>query len=388
MTASFLIHLAVADRSLGTRLEGLLRGRGHRVVLSTTADEACRRLSAESPDLIICRFASTSAGTDELCRSLVERLRAVGTRVLLLGTQAEAKDILEGLAAHVFEVHANSCDDELLAQRVEALLDGDRDGEGDAELDRRARVQTGPGRTRCRTEAMEAVGRLAGVVVHDFNNILMVVKGYSDVLESSFDAGDKRRQFIAEIIKATDRASDLCDQLMLVAGRNRGELGPVHLGRTLEELRPQLAQSAGAKVRLRVDCAPDVGTITGEPGLLKQMISGLCLNAFEAMPDGGQLTLGASRLDAGGSDNGLPTDAVVLEVRDTGTGMTQETMAHIFEPYFTTKAEHSGLGLTVACRIVKDFGGSIECSSMPGSGTTVSIHLKNSDTGDDTHART
>ena len=382
-----LVHV-LAGGLLEVRLAALLTARDYQYHISNAVVDARKHLEDAVPDLLIGEVASGTTEILELCRGLRRDPRMQRTRVLLVSMRLDAEELLLGLEAGADDVLAGAYDDQAMAAKIEALLDGGRrrpqaHGEGPAS------VISGRERAASELEKMDAVGRLAGVVAHDFNNMLMVIKGFTDILGLSFEADDKRHQFAAEITKATDQAERMCGTLMQLSGRDLGEITAVDLHRVLDELRPELAQSVAGKVLLRIDCPADIGAVAANPERLKQTITNLCLNSMDAMPGGGELVIEARRFESGAVDNDESSAAAVLvELRDSGTGMSPETLSHVFEPYYTTKTAHKGLGLSIAYETLKGFGGHIECSSVPGSGTTIRLLFKDFEPGEAADART
>jgi PAS domain S-box-containing protein len=219
------------------------------------------------------------------------------------------------------------------------------------------------------SQKMEAVGRLAGGVAHDFNNVLTVISGHVDLLSTSFGAEDPRKEDLRDIRSAAERATTLTRQLLTFS--RSGVIEPVVLdpNEVLTDLEVMLRRIVGEDVTLETDLDPRVGLIRADRGQLEQLIMNLVVNAREAMPSGGRLCL-RTRASTLADDA-----AALLEVADGGEGMDPDTQQRIFEPFFTTKAEGTGLGLATVYGIVQQAGGSMEVSSQPGRGTTFSIRL-------------
>ena len=235
-------------------------------------------------------------------------------------------------------------------------------------------------------EKMEAVGRLAGGVAHDFNNILTAIYGYTDVLHGSLPTHGEARSFVAEIRKAAARAAALTQQLLTFSRRQEHLPRPVDLNRLLRDLLPMLERLIGEDVGIDLDLGEDLWTVHADPARLEQALVNLAVNGRDAMPRGGKLTLRtrnvtvesadgvgprAGHLDAG------PGKYVAVTVSDTGVGMDAQTRSHLFEPFFTTKdvGKGTGLGLATVFGIVKQSGGSITFRSEPGQGTSFTLYL-------------
>jgi signal transduction histidine kinase len=232
-------------------------------------------------------------------------------------------------------------------------------------------------------QKMEAVGRLAGGVAHDFNNLLTVIRGYSELLLGRLGPTDAMRKDMEEIKKAADRASGLTRQLLAFSRRQFIAAKVVDLNALVANMDGMLRRLIGEDiVELCAELDSSTGAIKADPGQVEQVIMNLVVNARDAMPTGGRLTIEtrnvtigkAVHLDAVGV---APGSYVLLVVRDNGHGMDAETQSHLFEPFFTTKekGKGTGLGLTTVYGIVKQSGGSITVESAPGRGTTFRVYF-------------
>ncbi|MGH8056494.1 MAG: two-component system sensor histidine kinase NtrB, partial [Candidatus Entotheonellia bacterium] len=231
-------------------------------------------------------------------------------------------------------------------------------------------------------QKMEALGQMAGNVAHDFNHLLMLIAGYSEVLLESLEADDPRRRDADEIQKAVDQATQLTQQLLAFGRRQTDISDMVDLNATIAQLEPLLQRLMGEQVVLSTRLAPALGHVKVERGQLEQIILNLALNARDAMPKGGELTLETVNFELGARDvrqhAGFPPGHYVrLVVRDTGCGMDAETQSRLFEPFFTTKepGKGTGLGLSIVYAIITQGGGRIDVESAPGQGATFLIDL-------------
>ncbi len=231
-------------------------------------------------------------------------------------------------------------------------------------------------------QKMEAVGRLAGGVAHDFNNLLTVINGYSELLFDSLPPGDPGRALVGEIRGSGQRATDLTRQLLAFSRRQVLQPQVVSLHARLAELSRLLRRLIGEDVELDVVSDPALGLVKIDPGQFEQAIINLVVNARDAMPLGGRLTLEARDVELGTDYAAQHSEVgpglyVRVAVSDTGEGMDEATRAHIFEPFFTTKepGKGTGLGLAMVYGFIKQSNGHVEVYSEAGHGTTFKIYL-------------
>ncbi|MDI7261825.1 MAG: ATP-binding protein, partial [Thermodesulfobacteriota bacterium] len=232
------------------------------------------------------------------------------------------------------------------------------------------------------SQKMEAIGGLAGGIAHDFNNLLTVIKGYAELSCLGLDMDDPLRGNIEEIRKASERASNLTRQLLAFSRRQIFEFKVINLNTLLKDLDKMLHRILGEDIDLVYHLPEDIGKVKTDPGQAEQVILNLVVNAREAMPSGGKLTIETSNVKlseayARTHMEVTPGHYVMLSVSDSGAGMTPEVRERIFEPFFTTKGKGkgTGLGLSTVYGIVKQSGGNINVYSEPGFGTTFKIYL-------------
>ncbi|MBN1568045.1 MAG: PAS domain S-box protein [Acidobacteria bacterium] len=229
---------------------------------------------------------------------------------------------------------------------------------------------------------MEAVGRLAGGVAHDFNNLLTGITGYADLILSGLESDNPYYDDLKEIQKAAQSAVDLARQLLVFSRKKLIEPKIVNLNNLIYRLQRMLTRSIGEDIELKMLPYDQLGSVKVDPGQFEQILINLAINARDAMPDGGRLFITTANIDL---DDPYckthpyvqPGPYVMLEVKDTGQGMSREVKNHLFEPFFTTKPKGrgTGLGLATIYGAVKQSGGSIEVDSEVGEGSTFRIYL-------------
>jgi PAS domain S-box-containing protein len=230
-------------------------------------------------------------------------------------------------------------------------------------------------------QKMEAVGRLAGGIAHDFNNLLTVINGYSDIVLSELRSGDPLREFVEQVRQAGERAAGLTRRLLAFSRKQVIVLDIFDLNSLIGDMEKMLRRLIGEDIDLRVIPGRDLRWIKADSGQVEQLIMNLVVNARDAMPKGGHLTIETANVDLDQSyTNTHPlTKAgkyVLVAVSDTGCGMDKATQSHLFEPFFTTKGEKgTGLGLATVYGIVKQAGGHVEVYSEVGVGTTFKVYL-------------
>ena len=231
-------------------------------------------------------------------------------------------------------------------------------------------------------QKMEAIGRLAGGVAHDFNNLLIPIIGYSELLLEEFHSQKAARKQIKEILKAGHSAKSLVHQLLAFGRKQPLDIKVLQINEVIKDFEGLLQRTIRENVQFRTVLAPDLSCIKGDVGQLEQILINLAINAQDAMPCGGMLTIETAEVDideatAAGYRGTIAGRYVLMAVTDSGHGMTPEIQAQIFEPFFTTKERDkgTGLGLSTVYGIVKQHGGNIWVYSEPDRGTTFKIYL-------------
>jgi PAS domain S-box-containing protein len=231
------------------------------------------------------------------------------------------------------------------------------------------------------SQKLEAVGQLTGGIAHDFNNILTVILGNVELLRLHVPAHQQTEEIINAVIRATLHGRDLTSHLLAFSQRRLLNPQPVDLNGLVADTVRLLRRTLGVTIRVTTEMDNDVGAAFVDPSALEAAVLNLALNARDAMPDGGSLTFRTSRVEVTASpanDEDLkPGSYAVLELEDTGHGMTAEVIARAFEPFFTTKADSqgTGLGLSMVYGFAKQSGGGVTIDSQPGRGTTIKVLL-------------
>ncbi|RME99046.1 MAG: PAS domain S-box protein [Chloroflexi bacterium] len=231
-------------------------------------------------------------------------------------------------------------------------------------------------------QKMEAIGRLTGGIAHDFNNLLTAINGFAELAQMQTPENDPRHALIGNVVRSGQRAANLVGQLMAFSRKQIIEPEKLDLNEVVTELDKMLRRIIGENIELATVLEPNLGIIKADRGQLGQVLVNLVVNARDAMPNGGKLTIETHNVEL--DNTALATHVaaqagpyVLLTVTDTGTGMTGDVLQHIFEPFFTTKemGQGTGLGLATVYGIIKQNQGNIRVYSEPGLGTTFRIYL-------------
>ncbi len=235
-------------------------------------------------------------------------------------------------------------------------------------------------------QKFEAIGQLAGGIAHDFNNVIGAILGWGEIGLEQVPAESPLRNHFRKICEQAQRAAGLTRQLLAFARRQVLEPRNINLNYTITDLLTMLGRVIGSEIELKTVSAPDLGAVRADPSQIEQVLMNLCLNARDAMPHGGRLTIETRNVEVGEDYTRLysyvrPGPYVQLSVSDTGIGMDAATREHIFEPFFTTKepGKGTGLGLATVYGVVKQHGGFVHVYSEPGRGSTFHVYLPVSD---------
>jgi signal transduction histidine kinase len=237
---------------------------------------------------------------------------------------------------------------------------------------------------------MEAIGRLAEGVAHDFNNILTAICSYNDLLAAELEGNRRLLEYTCEVQKAAERASSLTRQLLAFGRRHSTKPKLLDLNETIAEIEQMLVRLIGDRVEIITHLATGLRPVSIDPAQMDQVLMNLAVNARDAMPEGGRLTIETANIELINTYRGRyvgvePGSYVMLSISDTGTGMDPETKSRVFEPFFTTKESEkgTGLGLPIVYGIVKQNGGEILVYSEPGKGTTMKLYFPAATLGED-----
>ncbi|MBN2526935.1 MAG: response regulator [Deltaproteobacteria bacterium] len=233
------------------------------------------------------------------------------------------------------------------------------------------------------SQKMEAIGRLAGGVAHDFNNLLGAILGYSDVMLLDVKEGDPLREDVLEISRAAKRAAELTRQLLVFSRKQVMQPQVFSINGVVDGAKRMLGRLIGEDIHLETQLDPELKTTKADPVQMEQVIMNLVVNARDAMPSGGKLSIRTANASipienaVRDFQNSISGECIVLEVEDTGSGMDEEVLSHIFEPFFTTKEQGkgTGLGLSTVFGIVKQSEGVITVDSIPNRGTVFRVYL-------------
>ena len=286
------------------------------------------------------------------------------------------------LAGERFTVVREIGDPERLRNEVEVtyspVLDENGEVVGASQVVRNITERRRREATEAETRRLESIGRLAGGVAHDFNNLMTAVLGYSELLNTSLDVGDPRRADVAEIQRAAGRAAELTQQLLAFARRREVRPRLVDAAALLDGMNRLILSLVGPNVRVEFAVAATLPAVLADPTQFEQVVMNLAINARDAMPDGGLL-----RIELALDDTQDPP-GLRLTTSDTGTGMAPDVMARMFEPFYTTKAmgAGTGLGLATVHGIVHQAKGRIDVQSEIGVGSTFNIYFPSGPTAD------
>jgi signal transduction histidine kinase len=346
------------------------------ITRATNKEDFLNALGGPPPDIILSDYSLPQFTGLEALR-LVKAQDCKAPFILVTGSQTEevaVECMREGAADYILK----SALTRLSSAFVNALKRSEAEKEKAEALEALRQSQE----QLMQSQKLEAIGQLAGGVAHDFNNLLTAILGYSHLGLGQLAENDPMRTNFEEIKKASERAASLTRQLLAFSRKQVMQPRVLNLNSVVPEMEKMLRRMIGENIQLRTALQADLGNVRADPSQMEQVLMNLVLNARDAMPSGGKLTLETANvyLDenyARQRPSVVPGAYVMLAVCDTGTGIDQETQQHIFEPFFTTKEQGkgTGLGLSTVYGIVKQSGGYIWMNSEVGKGTAFKIYL-------------
>ena len=370
-----------------------LTQQGYQVVAAYSGEEAIRLVAAEVPDVILMDVSMPGMNGMQVCQHLKTNADWARIPVILVTCHDSDRAIADGLDAGADDYITKPFSPTVLGARVRAALRakaaGDRLRDANEELEEeiceRRRVEqvlSAMEEQLRQTQKLEAIGRLAGGIAHEFNNLLQAIGGYTNFAMKGLDPEEHRYEDLQQVLKASERASMLTRQLLGFSRRQALERRLIDPNQLVADTHKLIRSAIGEHIDLQMVLDENPGTLHADPGELQQALLNLCLNARDAMPRGGTLLLKTESavLDEAVVEFGVQTGPghyVVINVTDTGCGMTPEVKQRIFEPFFTTKevGKGTGLGLANVHGIVQQHNGTIHVDSEPGKGTTFRVFL-------------
>jgi signal transduction histidine kinase len=399
MTADKPCLIVVDDEDAALYLKSfVLRRAGHAVIEARTGREALRAVADHQPELVLLDVHLPDISGIDVCQQikkdhpdiLVLQTSATftNTRDRTVGLESGADSYLtepvepeELLATVTALMRMRKAEDALrrmnqtLEQRVEERTR--QLGEMNRQLLDEMREREAAEEALRQSQKMEAVGQLTGGVAHDFNNLLTVIGGNLDLLEGADDPA-KRQRLLRAAQKAVDRGQQLTQHLLAFARRQPLRTAVTDINALLRAFLDLLHRAVGENVRVETDLAEDLWLCRLDPAQFEAALLNLAVNARDAMPEGGTITISTRNVAEGtGAATSAAPPGVVVVMADTGTGMPSELVGRVFEPFFTTKetGKGSGLGLSQVYGFIKQSGGEVRIESEPGRGTRVSLRL-------------
>lgn len=367
-----LVLIADDDRSMLLLLRAALEQVNFEVLEVTDGSQAVESFRRYRPDMVLLDVLMPGLDGFETCAALRGLPGGSYVPIVMVTVMEDIDSINRAYELGATDFITKPINWGLLGHRVRYLLRANQEFILRKKLEEQLH----------RSQKMEAIGRLAGGVAHDFNNILTAITGYSDILMSGLAEDDPLREDLEEIKRASERATSLTRQLLAFCRMEAQQQRVINLNDVVADLGKMLQRLIGENIDLATDLDPGLGTVKADPEQMEQLLMNLVINARDAMPQGGVLSIDTANvwLDENFTKQHVnlhPGPYVTLSISDTGIGMDGETQARIFEPFFTTKecGKGTGLGLSMVYGIVKQSQGHIEVSSESGGGSTFRIYL-------------
>ncbi len=351
-----------------------LRQHGYQVRAAATGGMGLETIQAEPPDLILLDLMLPDLDGCEVCQRLKQLPETADIPVIFLTARNQTQDVIRAFQVGGVDYVSKPFQMEELLARIGTHIRLRR-----AEVDR-ARIE----RRLHEMQKLESLAVLAGGIAHDFNNLLTVILGNAELVRNDLPLNSPAQGLLQQVESAGHRAAELCRQMLAYSGRSRFFLETIDLNTLIREQADLLRHAVPSRGTLRFQLAPTLPPFQGEVSQIRQVLTNLVHNAGEALNEGpGTVTVATSscqtdkaRLATGYLTPDLPEgEYIVLEVSDTGCGMTPEVMARVFDPFFTTKFLGRGLGLAAVLGIVRGHKGSIEVESTSGKGTCFRVLL-------------
>jgi signal transduction histidine kinase len=365
-----------------TMLSWMLAHQGYTVTSAVSGQQALDIVAVERPDVILLDVSMPEMSGIEVCRRLKSDAETRLIPIILVTAHTSTEDIVEGLNAGADDYITKPVTPAVLSARLRSALriKGIYDELATANTQlRREMAERAKAEEELRhAQKLELVGQLAGGIAHEFNNLLQTIEGYTAFAIERLSCDDSCRQDLQQVLNASSRATELTRQLLGFSRRRALEKRHVDPNRVVADLAKMIRPLVGKSIQLEIVLDREIGTVFADPGELQQALLNLCLNARDAMPSGGKLSLKTEReLVACEEEQGRLQEHAVMHVIDTGCGMSDETRRRLFEPFYTTKevGKGTGLGLANVYGVVRQHGGSAQVDSAPGKGTKFTIYL-------------
>ena len=362
------------DRDFADSLAAMIRPHGYQPAIAYTIEQARAAARALAPEVALLDIRLESASGF----SLIEELRQfrADTLCIMITAYADLNSAVDAIQQGAYDYLRKPADPAAVFAALDRCFD---------RLHLQAEKSALEGQLR-QAQKLEAVGRLAGGVAHDFNNVLTAILGNVELaliaVRTHLASPNPVEECLQQIEHSSQHAASLTRQLLMFSRRRPMELTSLHLNEVLVDAQHMLRRLLPENVEFEMPLHPSTGTIRADAGQIEQIVMNLVINAQDAMTGGGKLTVATGVEDIDEMRRSSNPDAqmgphVVLTVSDTGCGMSQETLEHVFEPFFTTKEvdKGTGLGLATVYGIVKQFGGHILVQSAPGEGTVFRIYF-------------
>jgi two-component system, cell cycle sensor histidine kinase and response regulator CckA len=363
-------------------LTWMLAHQGYTVISATSGRQALEMVADEMPDVILLDVSMPEMSGIEVCQKLKADPYLRLIPIILVTALTSDEDLVSGLNAGADDYIAKPVTRQVLSARLRSALRikavYDELGDANEQLRREMAERITAEEELRHAQKLELVGQLAGGIAHEFNNLLQAIEGYTAYAMQGLSPEESQYQDLQQVLKASSRATSLTRQLLGFSRRRNLEKKIVDLNRVVADLARMIRPLIGAHIQLETNFDPEIGTVCADPGELQQALLNLCLNARDAMPSGGSLVL---RTQSGpcrwGECKTSRSPSAMIQVIDTGSGMSAETQQRIFEPFFTTKAASKGTGLGLAnfYGIVRQHGGEAHVESALGKGSTFTLCL-------------